>query len=392
MNDTLLFLFIINLFMVFLTGGLLAVIPYITSQSPLFGVRIPANQAKHPQVISLKRRFRMVISFASLVVAGLVVVQYMYVPQMSILTAIYAPLIIILMQFVVYIPSWKRALLIKAEHQWALSEKGSADMKLTMSRQTFSQLPWAWYIVSAVLAIVAIIVGLYLYPTLPDQIATHWGASMEADSWSEKSLMSVLAMPLFALGMAIFMMVSNMMTWRMKLQLNQEDPARSYAQHRIYRRYLSHVLGAITVLMTFMFLFFYGLALELWSPSKTLMYIAMGVPTVLMIVLPLGLSLKVGQAGNKINPDILEVDRASVGLIPQASSRPSVSRQDDRYWKLGMFYYNKEDPTLFVEDRFGTNGGFNYARPFAWVFVALIFLLTVGTVILTTFLYLNSNI
>ena len=74
MNDTLLLLFIINLFMVFLTGGLLAVIPYITSQSLLFGVRIPANQAKHPQVISLKRRFSMVISFASLVVAGLVVV------------------------------------------------------------------------------------------------------------------------------------------------------------------------------------------------------------------------------------------------------------------------------------------------------------------------------
>ncbi|NLT11964.1 MAG: DUF1648 domain-containing protein [Clostridiaceae bacterium] len=389
MNEAIDFLFIVNIFVVVITGATLAIMPFITMKSLLFGVRIPAEQVKHPQVVALKRRFSFVVSIASLLVIGLVIAQYIFYPQMTILTAIYAPLMIVFLQFVVYIPSWKKALIIKSEHQWTLAEKGSADIKLTMSRQTFSNLPWSWYVVSVLLAIGAVIVGLYVYPTLPDTVVTHWNASMEADSWSEKSLMTVLSIPLVALGMTVFMAISNMMVWRMKLQINQEDPARSFAQHRLYRLYLSHVLGAITILMTLMFLFIYGLAIQLWEPTKTIMYIAMGVPSLLMIILPVGLTLKVGQAGNKINPVISEADRFVAGIMPQTSSHRNItSRQDDRYWKLGMFYYNKEDPTLFVEDRFGTNSGFNYARPLAWLFAAMIIILTVGTIVLTTYLYI----
>lgn len=57
----------------------------------------------------------------------------------------------------------------------------------------------------------------------------------------------------------------------------------------------------------------------------------------------------------------------------------AASRQDDRYWKLGMFYYNPDDPTLLIEDRFGVNTGFNYGRPAAWVFTAALVILIVGS-------------
>lgn len=30
-----------------------------------------------------------------------------------------------------------------------------------------------------------------------------------------------------------------------------------------------------------------------------------------------------------------------------------IDRDDDQYWKLGMFYFNKNDSTLFLEKRFG---------------------------------------
>jgi uncharacterized membrane protein len=39
---------------------------------------------------------------------------------------------------------------------------------------------------------------------------------------------------------------------------------------------------------------------------------------------------------------------------------------DDRYWKLGAFYYNPEDPSIFVEKRFGIGWTLNFARAVSW--------------------------
>jgi uncharacterized membrane protein len=35
---------------------------------------------------------------------------------------------------------------------------------------------------------------------------------------------------------------------------------------------------------------------------------------------------------------------------------------DDKYWALGLFYHNPDDPACFVGNRFGGNIGFNYSR------------------------------
>lgn len=36
---------------------------------------------------------------------------------------------------------------------------------------------------------------------------------------------------------------------------------------------------------------------------------------------------------------------------------------DDRYWKLGISYFNPDDPAVFLTKRFGVGWTFNYARP-----------------------------
>jgi Family of unknown function (DUF5808) len=44
----------------------------------------------------------------------------------------------------------------------------------------------------------------------------------------------------------------------------------------------------------------------------------------------------------------------------------------DRYWKMGIFYFNREDSAVLVEKRFGLGYTLNFARPAAWVIVLLI--------------------
>ena len=51
---------------------------------------------------------------------------------------------------------------------------------------------------------------------------------------------------------------------------------------------------------------------------------------------------------------------------------PLGDRTDDRHWTWGLLYFNREDPALLVEKRFGVGYTLNFAHPLAWVILTLI--------------------
>ena len=53
----------------------------------------------------------------------------------------------------------------------------------------------------------------------------------------------------------------------------------------------------------------------------------------------------------------------------------------DEHWKLGMFYYNPDDPALLVEKRLGIGYTFNFARGQSWVIMALLIMIPVAIAI-----------
>jgi uncharacterized membrane protein len=53
-------------------------------------------------------------------------------------------------------------------------------------------------------------------------------------------------------------------------------------------------------------------------------------------------------------------------------------RTDDTRWKLGLFYYNPDDPALFVEKRFGLGHTVNLANRWAWLVLFVIAVLIVA--------------
>jgi uncharacterized membrane protein len=54
------------------------------------------------------------------------------------------------------------------------------------------------------------------------------------------------------------------------------------------------------------------------------------------------------------------------------SAVPVGDRTPDRYWKLGIFYFNPDDSAVLIEKRFGLGYSLNFARPTAWIIVLLI--------------------
>ncbi|TCL64720.1 hypothetical protein EDC14_101818 [Hydrogenispora ethanolica] len=77
----------------------------------------------------------------------------------------------------------------------------------------------------------------------------------------------------------------------------------------------------------------------------------------------LWLAIGTGQSGSRIR-------------MGYAKSAARLNRDDDRYWKWGIFYYNPDDPAWFVEKRFGIGWTSNFAQPASWMLlVGLLFIL-----------------
>src|SRR5258708_3047415 len=74
--------------------------------------------------------------------------------------------------------------------------------------------------------------------------------------------------------------------------------------------------------------------------------------------------------------------------LSTTSTEPVGDRTPDRYWKLGVFYFNQDDSAVFVEKRFGLGYSLNFARPTAWLILSLILLAPLITILahLTRFL------
>ena len=102
---------------------------------------------------------------------------------------------------------------------------------------------------------------------------------------------------------------------------------------------------------------------------------------------------KAGQSGCKLQPELLGKTGASNVVMKELQGKERVvkdSRGDDKYWKLGLFYYNENDPAMLVEDRFGTNSSFNYARLASKIVTALLIIMTAAVYIGTTIMFIKS--
>lgn len=372
-------------------GITLIFLVYATRRSLLFGVRIPDSQTRAPEVLALKNRYYALIVILTAVVLGAFYFLGMGNARMLLILSLVIYFPYMLLQGAVYIYCWKKALALKAEKGWDTSEVLTASLAFRKkSAGTDVRIPWAWYLVAIVIIGVTAVLTLMKYTSLPAIIPTHYNFAMQPDDWAPKSVWSVFAMPLVAVGTGLLMIGSTWMIYRQKMQIDYENPALSYAQHRAYRTLMGHLMGLMNLTLVPLFVVAQLLMIQI-IPEKS----ASAWMIVSMIIMSAGVlyavfaGMRAGQGGGNMKPEILPEDSAMAygadavkqeALITPEMRKLAASRQDDRYWKLGMFYYNPEDPTLLIEDRFGVNTGLNYGRKAAWAITAGLIILIVASI------------
>ena len=406
------FLFVTNIFIFLICGGFFIIMPRLTRKSYLFGVKIPQEQSGCPEAVALKRNYTVICVTGVLILLVICAAQFAAFRELTVLSTIYLPLLVGVINIAAVIPNWKKALRLKEERGWRVSGAAYAETSTSEARGNLTYLPWKWYALSLLIIAASFALTVFRYPALPDMVAGHINYDMRPSYMVEKTWGSLLIIPaLNAATLAVMLLVAISIE-KARLQISPENPRLSFAQHRVYRRRMGNALGFLTLVTVF---FIAIIGLPFVFPGSTewvgILVWACAVFIFVPIIYLIYSQVKTGQGGCKIRINgfaggvsggsagngksggntgsvgsaegggsaVNGKNGGNTGSVGSAegggsagnagnggtrapSGAPGRKRDDDRFWFWGMFYYNKEDPACVVENRFGTKIGFNYAQ------------------------------
>lgn len=362
--------FSLFMFLIFIVTGVISgVTPMYSRQSTPFGVAV---RGRHDFIEEKKRSFAWWNIGASILVAlPMFIFPFMEnTERAEIVSSIYllaAFLIFFLISVGLYfkyrkeIMDWKS----RQEDQMIEGEK-RVVVDTSYHQQLQARSHWSFALWQLVIIVIPVILAFVFYDAIPDRIPVHWDSQFQVDGWMEKSVWTVLALPGIQLLMIPVFNFSHHAIIRSKQRLSPLDPKKASEKSRRFREAWSRVLFLITLatqlLLSMLFLY------SLFGRGRYMGLFIAGLLIYLLSTLagPLYLTIKYGQAGEK--------------LLDEEEQYYQDPDEED-YWKWGLFYINKEDPSVFVEKRFGIGSTLNLARWQAWLFIGGLLLFVLLTLL-----------
>lgn len=344
-------------------------LPYFVNRTVIFGVSIPEQYIKEQPLTMFKRRYVTLSFIVSLICIGFFifwVINQNPADDLLIVVSTIIQFVIIIISFVLYFYFHKKAKNYKKKMGWAkeLKEVKVADLSL---RYTENMPPWYIYLLPMFVVIGLIVYTFFQYDLLPNDIPTHWGPNGEPDSFTGKNYFSSIQLLVVLLVMQIMFLAIQIGMKNSGIKLSATNLSASKRRQMYLRKYTSWFLLYTSLLITILFSF---LHLETIHPQ----FFHGSIQGIILLGFILGLLggtvvlfVKIGLSDKK--SDVLVND-------------PIMDKDDDKFWKGGLFYFNPNDPSIFVEKRFGIGWTINLANPLAY----LILLLPIALILIIAFL------
>lgn len=145
---------------------------------------------------------------------------------------------------------------------------------------------------------------------------------------------------------------------RSRPDIEAADPVASMLR---YRRFLAAFTRALLTLAALADVSLLLIALRDWQvyqPSDAARVLP-ALPFAAGVLVLLAVALRAGRGGSRLN-----------GNVRCLAAAAGTDRDDDRFWKGGLFYANRDDPALVDGARFGFGWALNYGNPVAWLIIA----------------------
>lgn len=364
MTDSLI-LMVFLVAIIFLSGALLSATPWFMKKGECFAVTIPESAQADERFLAFRKRYAAAVLAVTLIcavalgaVSNVALGKMGSAPDSDSLNAILAAAIVVaamiplVVSFALMLHYRKRVEAIKREEGW----KAERDEAVALIGFEEAPMPpsLAWNVVYVPIVLITLAIGLALYPSTPDLVPTHFDFAGNVNQWTPKGP-ALIAFPLlFEVFMAACFIFSHWMTIRSKKDIDPARPAISAYAYGAFARaecilllvggsVLTAVLGIVMILMM----------AEILSMLVTIALII--VATLIFVGATIAIPIVYGQSGSR--------------LVKRLEENGDIIADNDEHWKAGIFYWNKDDASLFLPKRFGVGWTMNWARPAAWLIV-----------------------
>jgi uncharacterized membrane protein len=336
-----------GIFPVLTVGALICSIPAVTRPTLQFGIRVPRERAGAP-VIRRERRAYYWRTAAVGVCCTVVAVTTMDYGSW------WLSKIIMLLELAAglgcFLVARGKIAAVKSADGWFAGKRQTVVADTTW-RSDPPRFPVRWLIPALAVIAATVAVCALRYPGLPAHIVTSSGRRV---SKSAISVLIVAGQLYFAIVYSGLMLIVH----RSRPDIDAADPAASALR---YRRFLAVFTRAMLTMAALADLGLLLFALPDWQVYR-LSGIARALPVlpfVAGVLLLAAVAARMGQGGSRLNGNIR-------GLVLAGGT----DRDDDRFWKAGLFYVNRDDPVLLVGARFGVGWTLNFGNPLAWPLIA----------------------
>ena len=338
-------------------GALMCITPAITRPTVAFGVRVPAERARATVI----RRERHAYYGRTAVIGACCAITAVLLGGHG---SWWLTRIILLLElaadFGCFWIARRKITEVKHAEDWYAGHRQIVATD-TSWRTDPPRFPMRWLIPALTVIATTVIVGVLRYPDLPARLAVGFGRH-----GAPKSVVSAFAIVVGQLYVTLLWTGLMLIVYRSRPDIEAADPA---ASTRRYRRFLAAFTRAVLTLLALVNLSLLLTALRDWQvyrlsgPGSALPVLPFAVGLVVLAVV----AFRTGQGGFRLSG-------AAAARGPVAATE----RDDDRFWKAGLIYLNRDDPAIMVGARFGVGWTFNVANPMARLIIAGIVAAPIG--------------
>lgn len=372
-----------------LSGGFMAATPYLMPKRECFAVTVPESAQADPQIKAYKKRYAclmlaMTAVFtvaATLAAAPLAQAGYTDAEANALIfVVVLAAVIPTLVAFGLMLRFRRKVMALKRERGWFAPRQQTAA--LVGEEDVPGPISLAWNLLYIPVALFVVALGALWYPLMPDMIPMHADFAGNVNDYAPKGLGTLgfpVAMTLF-LGGTFF--VCHVIMVRSKRPTHPGAPVTSALAYGLFARAQSVFLLVCGLLLSL------AIGVSFMASSAGFITLGGAAALIVMACVPvvvgsIVLAVVYGQAGSRL---FQRMEARGVGVGADGSVDAAVvPMDDDARWKLGIFYFNPDDASVWLPERFGIGWTMNLARPAAWLFVvgfALLIVLFVAACVL----------
>jgi uncharacterized membrane protein len=332
--------------------------PSLTRRDLLFGVTVAPQTRTTQAARRIIRIYRlMTLALTLLGLAGLVAMWALLDAETATIVSAFSAIGII---FVISLPYlwayFATRRLARAQPPVAppaTPEGPSAELR---PRRYGDYVPWVWELLPLAIIGATVAYLVFTYPSVPQNYPTHFDLNGQPNGYSTKSIANYFSLVWTQLGLyALLTLLSVLIVGSRALPGEAETRFR-----RAWLRFL-FVLKTGVLLLLGIIAAAVGYSAVSGVGPPIAFFLVPVIFEVLVLVGSLVLALRTGQGGARLSPNA-----------------PATDRTSDRHWILGEIYINREDPSIFVERRFGVGWTLNFGNPRALLVVGMILAFGIG--------------